>query len=62
MNVRNNIAHENQAFKIEGFSSFQKVTDAFLFIIESIVHKYEIYNGFLFEIDGKIFWTNFNIF
>lgn len=53
MNVRNNIAHENQAFKIEGFSSFQKVTDAFLFIIESIVHKYEIYNGFPFEIDEK---------
>jgi hypothetical protein len=51
--VRNNIAHENQAFKIEGFSSFQRVTDAFFFIIEAIVNKYQNYTGFSFEIDEK---------
>lgn len=47
--VRNSIAHENQKFKVEGFSSFNKVTDSFLYIMKEIIKKYEEHTGFKFE-------------
>lgn len=53
MNVRNNIAHENQIFKVDGFVSFDKVTDTFLFIMTELIKKYEKYNNFIFEENSK---------
>lgn len=42
--VRNNIAHQNQEFKIDGFSSFESITNTFLFIIRELINRYEKYN------------------
>lgn len=53
MNVRNNIAHKNQTFKVDGFVSFDKVTDTFLFIMTELIKKYEKYNNFIFEENSK---------
>lgn len=44
--VRNNIAHDMQLFKVDGFTSFNKITDAFLFIMQELKKIYEKHNGF----------------
>jgi len=51
--IRNNITHENEKFYIEGFESFEKVTNVFYFIMEQIVKKYEIHTGFSFNVKDK---------
>lgn len=48
-NVRNNIAHENQTFKIDGFYSFEKVTDSFLLIMKELRNRYQKHTGFTLQ-------------
>jgi hypothetical protein len=44
--IRNNIAHENQSFKVQELLSFKDTIDIFLIIIEEIEKKYTKYTGF----------------
>lgn len=48
--IRNSIAHENEKFKIEDYTSFNDIVDTFYTIIEEISNKYEKNNeGFSLE-------------
>ena len=52
--IRNNIAHENEKFKIGEYSSFDDIADAFYAIIVEIDKKYKSNTGFNLEEKIKI--------
>ena len=52
--IRNNIAHENEKFKIGEYSSFDDIVDAFYTIIVTINEKYRNNTGFDLEEEIKI--------
>ena len=52
--VRNNIAHENEKFKIGEYSSFDDIVDAFYSIIVKINEEYTKKTGFDLEEEIKI--------
>ena len=52
--IRNNIAHENEKFKIGEYSSFDDIADAFYTIIAEISRKYKNNTGFDLEEEMKI--------
>ena len=47
--IRNNIAHQNENFRIEEYSSFNQIVDTFYQIIQEICTKYTNYTGFNLE-------------
>lgn len=47
--IRNNIAHQNENFRIEEYSSFNQIVDTFYQIIQEIYTKYTNYTGFNLE-------------
>lgn len=49
--IRNSIAHENEKFKIEDFSSFEEIVDTFEYIIVEMNEKYQSNTGFTLEED-----------
>ena len=51
--IRNNIAHENEKFKIGDISSFEEVVDTFEYIIIEITKKYKSNTGFDLEENAK---------
>ena len=51
--IRNNIAHENEKFKIGDISSFEEVVDTFEYIIIEITKKYKSNTGFDLEENTK---------
>lgn len=51
--IRNNIAHENEKFKIGDISSFEEVVNTFEYIIVEITKKYKSNTGFDLEEDAK---------
>lgn len=51
--IRNNIAHENEKFKIGDISSFEEVVNTFEYIIIEITKKYKSNTGFDLEEDAK---------
>ena len=52
--IRNNIAHENEKFKIGEYSSFDDIVDAFYCIIVKIDEEYRNNTGFDLEEEIKI--------
>ena len=52
--IRNNIAHENEKFKIGEYSSFDDIADAFYSIIVKIDEQYRNNTGFNLEEEIKI--------
>ena len=50
--IRNNIAHENEKFKIGEYSSFEDIVDSFYYIIVKINEKYKNNTGF--DLEEKI--------
>jgi len=52
--IRNNIAHENEKFKIGEYSSFDDIVDAFYSIIVKIDEEYRNNTGFDLEKEIKI--------
>ena len=50
--IRNNIAHENEKFKIGEYSSFDNIVDAFYTIIDKINEEYRNNTGF--DLEEKI--------
>lgn len=50
--IRNNIAHENEKFKIREFSSFDDIVDTFSYIISKINEEYKNKTGF--DLEEKI--------
>lgn len=58
--IRNNIAHENEKFKISDISSFEQVVDIFQSIIVNISERYKSHTGFDLEKDtSKNLMDNF---
>ena len=51
--IRNNIAHENEKFKIGDISSFEEVVNTFEYIIIEITKKYKSYTRFDLEQDAE---------
>lgn len=62
--IRNNIAHENEKFKIGDISSFEEVVNTFEYIIIEITKKYKSNTGFDLEEDAQYnmldnYWLKF---
>lgn len=51
--IRNNIAHENEKFKIRDISSFEEVVNTFEYIIIEITKKYKSNTGFNLDEDTQ---------